>query len=319
MNMKRKIITNEEAINGRSALVVSGLGDMDITDTLECGQAFRYEELRREEGYVEYLTVAMGRLIFIGQRKLGELIFYGMSEGDLPILDGYFGLTTDYTAIREMISGAIDSEWMMRAADSGKGIHILKQDAWEALFSFIISQNNNIPRIRKIIRRLAVEYGENLAIKDGVTTCPKGLCQGIDREVCRGCGICYSFPTAEAVAKEPERMLVANPGFRYKYLLDAAKRVNEGVTDLEKIQNRESFDEIITELKEILGVGDKVASCVALFGMGRLEAFPIDVWMKRAIDEYFDGSLDHGKFGKWAGIAQQYIFHYIRNIGEKNS
>ena len=317
--MKRKIITSEEAINGRSALVVSGLGDMDITDTLECGQAFRYEELRREEGYVEYLTVAMGRLIFIGQRKLGELIFYGMSEGDLPILDGYFGLTTDYTAIREMISGAIDSEWMMRAADSGKGIHILKQDAWEALFSFIISQNNNIPRIRKIIRRLAVEYGENLAIKDGVTTCPKGLCQGIDAEVCRGCGICYSFPTAEAVAREPERMLVANPGFRYKYLLDAAKRVNEGVTDLEKIQNRESFDEIITELKEILGVGDKVASCVALFGMGRLEAFPIDVWMKRAIDEYFDGSLDQSKFGKWAGIAQQYIFHYIRNIGDKNS
>ena len=317
--MKRKIITSEEAINGRSALVVSGLGDMDITDTLECGQAFRYEELRREEGYVEYLTVAMGRLIFIGQRKLGELIFYGMSEGDLPILDGYFGLTTDYTAIREMISGAIDSEWMMRAADSGKGIHILNQDAWEALFSFIISQNNNIPRIRKIIRRLAVEYGENLAIRDGVTACPKGFCQGIDAEVCRGCGICYSFPTAEAVAREPERMLVANPGFRYKYLLDAAKRVNEGVTDLEKIQSRESFDEIITELKEILGVGDKVASCVALFGMGRLEAFPIDVWMKRAIDEYFDGSLDHGKFGKWAGIAQQYIFHYIRNIGEKNS
>ena len=317
--MKRKINAEPSAINGREALIVSGLGDMDITDTLECGQAFRYEELRRDEGYVEYLTVAMGRLIFIGQRRAGELIFYGMGEEDLPILDGYFGLTTDYTAIREMISGAINSEWMKRAAESGKGIHILKQDAWEALFSFIISQNNNIPRIRKIIRRLAVEYGENLALRDGVTSCPKGLCQGVDSEVCRGCGICYSFPTAEAVVGEPERMLVANPGFRYKYLLDAAKRVHEGVTDLEKIEGAESFEDIITELKEILGVGDKVASCVALFGMGRLEAFPIDVWMKRAIDEYFDGSLDYGKFGKWAGIAQQYIFHYIRNIGEKIS
>lgn len=319
MNMKRKINTASEAINGRSALVVSGLGDMDITDTLECGQAFRYEELCRKDGYVEYLTVAMGKLIFIGQRRRDELIFYGMSEDDIPMLDSYFGLTVDYTAIREMISGAIDSEWMMRAADSGKGIHILKQDAWEALFSFIISQNNNIPRIRKIIRRLAVEYGENLAIRDGIATCPKGLCQGVDIDVCRGCGICYSFPTAEAVAGEPEKMLVANPGFRYKYLLDAAKRVNVGRTDLKKIEGRESFEEIITELKEILGVGDKVASCVALFGMGRLEAFPIDVWMKRAIDEYFDGNLDYGKFGEWAGIAQQYIFHYIRNIGEKNS
>ena len=133
--MKRKIEAKKELIGTREALVVSGLSDMDITDTLECGQAFRYEELCREDGYVEYLTVAMGRLIFIGQRKQGELIFYGMDEEDLPMLDGYFCLSLDYPKIREIIASATDSDWLMRAAESGKGIHILKQDSWEALFS----------------------------------------------------------------------------------------------------------------------------------------------------------------------------------------
>jgi N-glycosylase/DNA lyase len=112
-------------------------------------------------------------------------------------------------------------------------------------------------------------------------------------------------------------MLLANPGFRYEYLLDATGRVHLGEYDLAAIESAESIDEIILELKKILGVGDKVASCVALFGMGRLEAFPIDVWMKRAIDEYFGGKLDHTVFGDYAGIAQQYIFHYIRNLSEK--
>jgi N-glycosylase/DNA lyase len=206
---------------------------------------------------------------------------------------------------------------MMRAADESRGIHILKQDAWEALFSFIISQNNNIPRIRKIIKKISAEYGENLAISAGISTCPKGLCEKPCEEVCRGCGICYSFPTAEAVYENPEKLLTSNPGFRYKYLFDAAKRVCERESELEKIENLESFNEICMELKKILGVGDKVDSCVALFGMSRLEAFPIDVWMKRAIDLYFDGNLDYKSFGDFAGVAQQYIFHYIRNLEEK--
>ena len=315
--MKRTVVAEIQTVREREALVVSGLGDMSLKDTLECGQAFRYEELFSDENYIEYLTVAMGRLMVIGQRQKGELIFYGMDMNDLPMLISYFTLDLDYGAVRKMISDKTDSEWMRCAAECSKGIHILKQDAWEALFSFIVSQNNNIPRIRKIIRRLAAEYGENLAEKAGLTACPKGLCDKVDEKTCRGCGICYSFPTAEAVVNFPEGMLTANPGFRYKYLLDAAKRVYEGECDLAAIQGAESFDEIMAELKNILGVGDKVASCVALFGMGRLEAFPIDVWMKRAIDEYFGGKLDHTAFGDYAGVAQQYIFHYIRNLSEK--
>jgi N-glycosylase/DNA lyase len=106
----------------------------------------------------------------------------------------------------------------------------------------------------------------------------------------------------------------ARVGFRYKYLLDAAERVSSGETDLDAIKAQRSYSHTVEELKKIKGVGDKVASCVALFGMGNLEAFPIDVWMKRAIDTYFDGKLDPTTLGEYAGVAQQYIFHYIRNL-----
>ena len=197
---------------------------------------------------------------------------------------------------------------------------ILRQEPWETLFSFIVSQNNNIPRIRKIIRSVCAEYGENLAVREGLDACPVGKCDGKpSEEKCRGCGICFGFPTAEEILEKPEGLLPSHPGFRYKYLIDAAERVSRGDISLSDVKSKASYDYTVTELKRILGVGDKVASCVALFGFGNLEAFPIDVWMKRAIDEYFDGKLDPKTLGRYAGVAQQYIFHYIRNLeGEKN-
>lgn len=317
--MKRNYTVKRADVRGKSAIIIGNLADMNLMDTLECGQAFRYEKICQDGDYVEYITVAFGKLITIGQEKAGELIFYGESEDSIGELVEYFALDLDYEWIKNFIISKTDSEWMMRAAECSRGIHILRQDPWEALFSFIISQNNNIPRIRKIIKKIATEYGENLAIKQKLNYCPTKLCEKPDENVCKNCGICYSFPTPRAVVTEPEKLLSSNPGFRYKYLVDAAKRVDSGESDLEKIRDAENFDEIMQELKKILGVGDKVASCVALFGMSRLEAFPIDVWMKRAIDEYFNGSLDYTTFGDYAGIAQQYIFHYIRNLDGKES
>ena len=126
--------------------------------------------------------------------------------------------------------------------------------------------------------------------------------------------MCYSFPTAKDILERPEGLLPSKPGFRYKYILDAARRVVSGETDLSAIKEKKSYEYTVTELKKILGVGDKVASCVALFGFGNLEAFPIDVWIRRAIDLYFDGSLDPSSLGRYAGVAQQYIFHYLRNL-----
>jgi len=315
----KKLEKRRELVRGEWAVVVTGFGEIDLSDTFECGQAFRYECVSREAGYVEYMTVVDEELITVGQRERGELIFYGMDE---ETVDGlalpYFSADTDFTLVREDVLGRTDSEWLARAADAARGIVILKQEPWEALFSFIVSQNNNIPRIRKIIRSISYEYGVNIAEKKGLKKCPLGRISGTPcHENCKNCGSCYSFPTAAAVLERPEGLLPSKPGFRYKYLLDAAERVYDGRTSLSAITEAKSYTNTVTELKKILGVGDKVASCVALFGFGNLEAFPVDVWMRRAIDDYFDGKLDPETLGPYAGVAQQYIFHYIRNLESK--
>ena len=128
-------------INSRACIRVGGLGKYSLTDTLECGQAFRYELVKKEDGYVEYLTVVGNLLITVGQREAGELLFFTDSDEDFEnIIAPYFTLSTDYAAIAEDITSRTDSDWLKRAAECASGIAILKQDAWEALFSFIISQ-----------------------------------------------------------------------------------------------------------------------------------------------------------------------------------
>ena len=312
----KMFVKNVEIIGGRSAIVASALGSYSLADTLECGQAFRYEKIREENGYVEYMTVVGEEILTVGQRKVGELIFYDISDDVFEhVAVRYFALDVDYEEIRRDIISRTDSEWLKTAAESSKGVVILKQDEWEAIFSFIVSQNNNIPRIRKIIRQLSAAYGVNICLQKGIVKCPLDKISATPcEELCRSCGSCYSFPTAEAVASNPEKMLPSKPGFRYKYLLSAAERVTSGETDIKAISEKNSYSHTLEELKKIHGVGDKVASCAALFGFGNLEAFPIDVWMKRAIALYFDGNLDPSSLGSYAGVAQQYIFHYIRNF-----
>ena len=307
-----------ELFRGKSVTVIDNLGSMSLQDTLECGQAFRYEPLVKEDGYVEYMTVAYGKIITVGQRKPGELIFFDEWTDEYEAtVSKYFCFDTNFEEIRRDVISRTDSEWLKEAAESAKGIVILRQDPWETLFSFIVSQNNNIPRIRKIIRNICAEYGNNLYEKAGLDVCPlphKNCLPG--SEECKSCGICYTFPSAAQIVENPEGLLPSHPGFRYKYLVDAASQVSDGKVDLADIENAKSYCYTVERLKTILGVGDKVASCVALFGFSNLEAFPIDVWMKRAIDEYFDGKLDPADLGDYAGVAQQYIFHYIRKLSE---
>lgn len=307
-----------KTVRGKDAIVISGLGSYKITDTLECGQAFRYELAIIDGDYVEYVVPVASRIVRVGQSTPGELIFYGIDEEffDKTAVP-FFSLETDYEAIKEEIKSATDSEWMKRAAECASGIAILRQDPWESLFSFIVSQNNNIPRIRKILFAICRAYGKNLAEEIGECPLKKHQKHPCD-ESCENCGICYSFPTAENILQHPEKMLPSKPGFRYKYLLSAARAVSEGEVSLDGIKERGSYEYTVEELKKIKGVGEKVASCVALFGFNNFDAFPIDVWIKRAINDYFGGHLDYKSFGKYAGIAQQYIFHYIRNLEEKD-
>ncbi len=315
--IKEKFSIKNINFRERDAISVSDLGEYSLTDTLECGQCFRHECIINEDGYVEYLIPVKDVLIKVGQKTRGELLFFDVSGEDelYRVIIPYFTLDRDYERIREDIISHTDSAWLKDASYAARGIAILRQDSWEALFSFIVSQNNNIPRIKKIIRELSAAYGVNISLQNGAKVCPCGRIDSAPcEEKCKSCGICYTFPTAVAVADAPSLMLPSKPGFRYKYLLDAAEKVTRGEVDLEKITDKCSYEYTVAELSRIKGVGLKVASCTALFGFANLEAFPIDVWMRRAIDEHFDGNLDPKSLGEYAGVAQQYIFHYIRNL-----
>lgn len=307
-----------KTVRDRDALVVRGLGSYKIDDTLECGQIFRYQLKEKKDGYVEYLIPIENILVSVGQSSPGELIFYGANDEIFEkTIAPFFSVDTDYESISRSIAEATDSQWMQDAAECAKGISILRQNEWEALFSFIVSQNNNIPRIRKILFSICRAYGKNLA--RGCKACPlKKHNEPPCDAACGECGICYSFPSPADILAAPEKMLPSKPGFRYKYLLAAAEAVSDGTVKLSEISERANYEYTVSELKKIKGVGDKVASCVALFGFGNLEAFPIDVWVKKAINDYFGGHLDYKSFGSYAGIAQQYIFHYIRNIESKS-
>ena len=264
-------------------------GDIfSLSDTLDCGQAFRWKET--EDGAFE--GVAFGKYKKIRQEE-NKLIFYDTDISEFEeIWEDYFDLDRDYSYIKEVIS---KNENLKKACEFAGGIRVLRQDPWECLCSFIISQNNNIPRIKGIIERLCEGFGERL-----------------------GNGY-YTFPTAEKVASlSLEDLAPLRSGFRAKYILDAAKKVASGEINLEEISKMKS-DSARAELVKIYGVGEKVADCVLLFGMGHVEVLPKDVWIKRVLANLFDGALPD--FAEpYAGIAQQYLFHFARmtklEIGE---
>jgi N-glycosylase/DNA lyase len=182
---------------------------------------------------------------------------------------------------------------MCCATAYGKGIRILRQEKWEALCSFIISQNNHIPRIKKIVEALCELFGEQVEF-DGK--------------------IYYSFPPPEKLCTLDESDLAPlKCGYRASYILSAAKAVTDGSIDLGAL-SQSSLDIARKELLKIHGVGNKVADCVLLFGLGLLDSFPVDVWMRRALSEHFSPDLDPSVFSPYAGIAQQYIFHYKRSL-----
>lgn len=247
---------------------------------LDCGQAFRWE--KGENGI--FKGVAFGKELKI-EEKNGELIFYSTTEEDFnSIWKSYFDLDTDYKGI---VSN-YDEENLIKAVSTFPGIRILKQEPWEALCSFIISQNNNIPRIKGIVNRLCESFGEKV-------------------------GSSYTFPSAETLSKlTVEDLAPLRAGFRAKYIIDAAKKVADGTVDFAKIES-EGIEFGREELIKIKGVGAKVAECTLLYGFHKLEAFPIDVWVKRIMAEMYPNGLPECVKGT-EGIAQQYLFHYRRNM-----
>ena len=263
-----------------SMIVFENMKDLDLKETLDCGQCFRWKE--REDG--SFIGVVHGR-IAAASMDGDRLILDGAVEDDRDMWSDYFDLSIDYSDIKEKLSTL--HPVMAEAARFAPGIRILRQKPFEALISFIISQNNNIKRIAGIVDRLCENFGEPI---DG------GM---------------YAFPTAERLAAlEPDDLAPIRAGFRHRYIIDAARRVNSGDIDLESLREM-PYAAAQKELMRITGVGVKVADCVLLYGLHRLDSFPLDVWMKRAMAVLFDG-MDPKVFGEYAGIAQQYIFHYSR-------
>lgn len=299
---KHKISVTRFVENGVSALKITGENLPDVNKTFDCGQSFRFERVENSRHNAEYSGVAFGR--FVSFANEGDALYiYNSDEDDFyNIWAGYLGLSDDYDAITADILSRSDSGALKNAVEFGRGIHILKQESWEALCSFIISQNNNIPRIKKLVSALCESAGEELDTTNM-------LMHGAS-------GKNYTFPSAERVlALGVDKLIGLKTGFRAKYIYDAAARVSSGEIDFTEIYNQSDLAACADELCKIKGVGPKVAACTLLFGFGKLAAFPIDVWIKRAIAKYFPGEFDAERLGSYAGIAQQYLFYYERYLG----
>jgi len=265
-------------------IVINDVSDFNLTKTFECGQCFRWNA---DENGV-YTGIAFGKVIKLTERDKNVSIF--CSENDFEnIWQNYFDLSLDYTKIRERL--CVD-DFMKAATAFGAGIRILKQDKWEALCSFIISQNNNIPRIKAIIENLCNAFGDKIIFED------KNY---------------FSFPSPGKLAGLSIKDLVPlRCGYRANYILSAAQSVASGAIDLDALSALPPH-EAKAALMKLHGVGAKVADCMLLFGLYMLDSFPRDTWIKQAISKYYSSDFDPAVFSPYAGIAQQYIFYYMRN------
>ena len=287
--------------NGVPALKILG-SDIDVGKTFDCGQSFRFEKVGESRHECEYSGVAHGRFVSFANDGNALYVYNATEEELYSIWADYLGLFDDYSVIAADITSRSDTSALKNAVEFGRGLHILRQDPWEALCSFIISQNNNIPRIKKIISALSARCGEAV---DASNMAAHGAA-----------AFSYAFPSAEAVeALGSDGLFELKTGFRAKYIYDAACRVASGALDLKAVANAEKLGDAADMLCEVKGVGPKVAACALLFGFGRQDAFPVDVWIKRAIAKYFPGEFDAARLGKYAGIAQQYLFYYERYLG----
>lgn len=262
--------------------------DFDLDKIAFCGQCFRAK--RFDDGMFRFI--------------IGEDVLYIKKEGDTEFLIScdekkweevwhpYFDLSRDYHSIRTKKD--YSEGFVSRAIDCGRGLRILKQDKWEMLITFIISQRKSIPAIAGAVEKLCERYGKKLETEYETL---------------------YSFPDSQALSRAKREDLVqCSLGYRTDYIRDAARKVASGEIDLAAI-SKCSDEELFETLLTIRGVGKKVANCVLLFGYSRTARAPVDVWISRAIEEEFKGVNPFLNYGDDAGIIQQYIFYYEKNMG----
>ena len=269
-------------------IIVEDLEHFDLSDIFDCGQCFRFNKI----GENSFEGVAFGKYLRAFQLRGSQdnkICLETSIEDFNNVWKNFFDLDRDY---KKIFGTLRKDDILKKASDFCPGIRILKQDPFECLISFIFSQNNNIPRIKKIIERLCENFGEAIIYK-GKTY--------------------YAFPSAERIANlDLDELEVLKSGFRAKYILDAAKEIMSGDINLESVYKMTASDGA-EYLKRIKGVGDKIAACVMLFSYNKLDTFPIDIWIKRVLEKYYPADFSPMEyFGEYAGIAQEYLYYYER-------
>lgn len=279
-------------------VILEGVADFDPKHIFECGQCFRWT--LEEDG--SYTGVAKGRVINVLRENDTIYIKNSNLEDFNNIWKNYFDLDTNYTEIKNILKNM--DEHLEKATEFGWGIRLLRQDPWEMIISFIISSNNRIPMIQRAIGNLSREYGTYIGKYNGVEY--------------------YNFPTPHQLNKASvEDIRACSTGFRDKYIKSTTESIIENKDDVYKYSDL-STDECRKELMKFNGIGPKVCDCIALFGMQKYDTFPVDVWVKRVMQEFYvddDMSLPKmrtyaiDKFGDLSGFAQQYLFYYARELG----
>ena len=276
--------------------------DFNLTHTLECGQSFRWKRVGDW-----YYGVVDGRLLSICQE--GEaLIVKSSADEDHNQLEAFLYHYLDLTRNLPLILQAVDIDATIhRAIETFWGMRILNQDVWECIASFILSQNNNVPRTKGIIETISARFGEKLTLGDRVD---------------------YSFPTPHSLAQAGvDALFDCRMGYRAPYLWEAASVIAAEAFDFQALKNM-PYAEAKIELMGFKGIGEKVADCVCVFSLGHIEAIPIDVWMKRIMEHIYlkrrasirdIREFAENYFGEYLGYAQQYLFHYARTIGFQRS
>ena len=300
MNYKN-IIENDNSI------IIEGVKDFNIKQILECGQCFRWERISD----TNYIVVAYRRVIEIVQNGDSVTIYNTNIKDFNEIWKNYFDLDTDYSVLKDELA---KDETLRKSVEFGYGIRILNQDPFEMLISFIVSARNSIPSIMKTIKKMSEKWGDELSYNGNIY---------------------YAFPTPEQFKNATlDEIKETGASFRSKYIFDTINKVNAAIEaknngalneelkifDLEYIKSLPT-DECHIALQNFMGVGAKVADCIMLFSMEKKSAFPVDVWVKRAMIHFYvapDVSLNkirvfgREKFGELSGLAQQYLFYYAR-------
>lgn len=284
--------------------VINNCKSFKVKDVFDCGQCFRWNE--QADG--SYTGIFENNVLNVKQEKDAhgyKITISGICDGNIEeVSKKYFDLDKNYEEIKSSLS-TID-EYLAESIKYGEGIRILNQDLWEMIISFIISANNNIPRIKGIIDRMSQKYGNKIEFR------------GQDY---------YTFPTVEALSTASiEDLRELGLGFRDKYIFETTEKIKSGEVSLEEMKTEKDTTKVRNKLLTLSGVGPKVADCVLLFStLKRFDVFPIDVWVRRVMNDLYIHNPDEtkvnkkeieqlakAKFGELEGIAQQYLFYWKR-------